>query len=239
MKIVADLHVHTIASGHAYNTILEMTQSAGEKGLELMAVTDHGPEMPGGPHRHYFSNLRVLPTNINGVEVLKGVEANILNCEGNLDLENRYLEKLDIVLAGFHEDCIRPRSVEDNTATLIKVIQNPFVNVIVHPGNPRFKVDYDRVVAAAADHHVAVEINNGSLTVTREGSEENCREIAKLCKKYRAVVSLGSDAHWHQLVGEFPKAMELLEEAGISEEYVLNTSVGRIKEFLRGKKHNG
>jgi len=233
MKIMADLHVHTLASGHAYNTILEITESARKKGLELIAVTDHGPKMPGAPHRHYFSNLRVLPSEINGVEVLKGVEANILDCEGSLDLENSYLERLDIVLAGFHDDCIHPGSVEENTAALIKVIQNPFVNVIVHPGNPRFKVDYERVVSAAADHHVAVEINNGSLTVVRKGSSENCREIARLCKKYGAMVSLGSDAHWHQLVGEFPKSMELLEEAGITEEYVLNTSADKIKEFLK------
>ena len=235
MKIVADLHIHTLASGHAYNTILENAQSAFSKGLELIAITDHGPRMPGAPHRYYFSNLRVLPSKINGVEVLKGVEANILDREGALDLDNYYLEKLDIVLAGFHDDCIASGSIEENTSALINVIQNPLVNIIVHPGNPKYKIDYERVVSAAAAHHVAIEINNSSLTVVRKGSFENCREIAKLCKKYGTMVSLGSDAHWNQFVGEFPKSKELLKEAEISPEYVLNTSKEKIKNFLKLK----
>lgn len=236
MQIVADLHMHTLASGHAYNTILEMTASAQEKGIELIAITEHGPSLPGAPHMYYFKNMGVLPTIIKNVEIFRGVEANIIDWEGRLDLPDKVLEKLDIVLAGFHDDCISTGSVEENTKAMIKIIENPYVNVIVHPGNPRFTVDYGKVVAAAAEHHVAIEINNSSLTVVREGSLENCREIVKLCKKYGTMISLGSDAHWCGMVGEFTKAMALITEAGIEKKQVLNTSVKQIKEFLSSKK---
>lgn len=237
MNLVADLHVHTISSGHAYNTILENTQSAREKGLKLIAITDHGPNMPGGPNKYHFGNMKVLPSIINKVEILKGVEANIVDMEGNLDLEKNFLEELDIVLAGLHDDCFIPESVEDNTKALIQTIQNPLVHIIVHPGNPRFKVDYERVVSAAAEYNVALEINNSSLTIVRKGSFDNCREIARLCKKYGTLVAFGSDAHWYERVGEFDKAMKLVEEAGIKEKYILNTSVDKIKAFLKSKKN--
>jgi len=48
IKLVADLHVHTISSGHAYSTVAEIIEAAAQKGLEAVALTDHGPAMPGG-----------------------------------------------------------------------------------------------------------------------------------------------------------------------------------------------
>ena len=47
MKLVLDTHTHTIASGHAYNTINEMVKRGADMRLELMAITDHAPKMPG------------------------------------------------------------------------------------------------------------------------------------------------------------------------------------------------
>ncbi len=49
MKLLLDTHIHTLASGHAYSTLAEYVEMAREKGLELIAQTDHGPAMPGGP----------------------------------------------------------------------------------------------------------------------------------------------------------------------------------------------
>ena len=53
----ADLHTHTIASGHAKNTIKEMVESARSRGLKLYGITDHGVTMPGTCNEEYFSNL--------------------------------------------------------------------------------------------------------------------------------------------------------------------------------------
>ena len=54
MKLVADLHLHTIASGHAYSTIEEYVARAKKIGLKAIAITDHGPAMPGGPHQYHL-----------------------------------------------------------------------------------------------------------------------------------------------------------------------------------------
>ena len=57
---ILDVHTHTLASGHAYNTMWEMAQEAAKKGLQLLGITDHAPQMPGSSHEYYFSNLRAV-----------------------------------------------------------------------------------------------------------------------------------------------------------------------------------
>ena len=52
MLDILDIHTHTIASGHAYNTIYEMAQSASRKGLALLGISDHGPAMEGSASKH-------------------------------------------------------------------------------------------------------------------------------------------------------------------------------------------
>lgn len=232
MRLVADLHTHTIASGHAYSTIKEIAEAAQQKGLELVAITDHGPNEPGAPHWYYFDNLPVVPKRIAGVEVLKGVEANIIGWEGELDLDLETLSRLDLVAAGFHTR--ETGSVEENTHTMIKAMAGGLVDIIVHPGNPRFAIDPVRVVEAAQKYGVVLEINNSSLTAGsfRRGSRGNCLKIARLAAEAGITVVVGSDAHWAEDVGEFGLALELLLEAGVKPEQVLNTSVEKIKSYL-------
>lgn len=238
MKLVADLHVHTIASGHAYSTVLENARAAADKGLELIALTDHGPGLPGGTHPYFFSNLRVLPRRLYGVELLRGVEANIVDAAGNLDLTDRFLKYLDIVLAGLHRDCFAPGTVEDNTRALVAAIASGRVDVVVHPGNPAFPIDADRIAAAAAHHGVLLELNNSSLSgMVRKGSRTNCSLLAKLVAKHKGQVSLGSDAHFAGQVGELAGAAQLAARC-LQPGQVVNTSVAAIKDFLarRGRK---
>ena len=80
MHIVADLHTHTIASTHAYSTVYEMVRCAKAKGLIAIGITDHGPDMKDGPHEWHFSNLNIIPREIDGVAVIRGIEFNI--CPG-------------------------------------------------------------------------------------------------------------------------------------------------------------
>ncbi|NLO87504.1 MAG: phosphatase [Firmicutes bacterium] len=233
MKIVADLHVHTVASGHAYSTVQEIARAAADRGLQMVAITDHGPAMPGSPHRYHFSNMRILPREIYGVEVLRGIEANILDVEGNIDLPDHYQKYMDIVLAGFHKDCFEPGSVEDNTRAMVNAITGGKVDVIVHPGNPAFKIQPEPVVRAAIEHNVLLEINNASLGLVRQGSRENCLELSKLTARLGGRVILGSDAHYAGLVGDLAAAAALAAEAGLTPRQVLNTSRDSIWEFLR------
>lgn len=238
MKILTDLHVHTVASGHAYSTAEENIRAAAAKGLEMLAITDHGPGMAGGTHEYYFGNLRVLPRRFCGVEVLRGIEANVMDGEGTLDLKEMYLERLDIVLAGFHPYCLTPGDRDWNTRAMIKALENPYVDIIVHPGNPQYAVHYDEVTRAAAALGKALEINNSSFSI-RPGSAEGCLKIAESALRNGCLLVAGSDAHFSLEVGEFPDALALIEKAGITEEQIMNTTAKKVKEFLRmrGKKH--
>lgn len=202
----------------------------------MVAITDHGPLMPGGPHPYYFGNQRVLPGEIEGVRLLKGVEANIINEQGELDLEKYYLERLDIVLAGFHTRCFPSNDHNACTKALLNVMDNPFVDIIVHPGNPEFPVDYEKVIQKAADKGIPLEINNSSFCGSRRGSEDNCRSIARMMAAAGGPVSIGSDAHFAWDVGKFDIALETIMEAGIKEEQILNTSVNKIMEYLGRKE---
>lgn len=237
MRIVADLHTHTVASGHAYGTIWETARMARDVGLELVAITDHGPAMPGGTHRYYFGNLPILPAVIEGVSILKGVEANILDAEGRLDVSTRYLAKLDWVAAGLHSDCIEPGSVEENTTAMLATINSGLVDVIVHSGNPRFPIDHKAFVAAAVQAGVAIEINNASLIMPhRRGSDGNCAMIARLAAESGAAITLGSDAHSPWQLGLLDSAIGLASAAGVTEDQVLNVSQERIRAFLRVRR---
>lgn len=239
MQFVADLHVHTVASGHAYSTVAEIAGVAANKGLQLIALTDHGPAMPGGPHAYHFSNQAAIPDVLFGVRVLKGIEANVLDRRGRLDLDEFRLSKLDIVAVGLHAVCSPSGSKKENTTMMIEAMQNPFVDIVVHPGNPEFSVDQEAIVKAAVRYDVALEINNSSLTVSRKGSLPYCDNIVSLAKIFGAKIIVGSDSHYCETVGEFSAAVELLEKNQVLPEQILNTSLERVLLHLnRRTNHN-
>jgi putative hydrolase len=235
LKIVVDTHTHTIASGHAYSTIQEMAAEAAKKNIEAFAVTDHGPNMKGGPFLYHFGNLRVVPETINNVRIIKGAEANIIDFSGKLDIPDDYLKRLDFAVASFHDICIEPGSVEDHTNALINVMKNPYIDAIAHPGNPVFQVDIPKVVSAAKEYNKFIEINNDSFVI-RPGSDNNCKEFALECKKQGVKVVCGSDAHISFDVGRFERVLRLFEEIDMSEELVMNTSISNFLEYFRFKK---
>ena len=235
MKLLLDMHNHTIASGHAYSTVQEIAAEAYKKGLKYVGITDHGPEMPGGPHIFHIGNLKVIPEKINGVEILKGVEANILNQEGKLDIPEKLLKDLDIVIASLHDACIEPYDLEGNTKALLTTMENKYVDIIGHSGNPVFPIDKEKFVLGAKRTNTLIEINNSSFLKSRKGSEENCYEIAKLCKKHRTPIIVNSDSHISFDTGKFDKAIELLEDIEMPEELIINTSTDKFISYLKNK----
>jgi putative hydrolase len=233
MRLEADLHMHTVASGHAYSTVKEMAEAAAVRGLQLIGITDHGVNMPGGPHLYYFGNLKAIPERIAGVEILKGVEANIIDEAGTLDLPERLLTKLDLVLAGLHADTgYEGNTVEANTRAMIAAINNPYVHIIAHPGNPAYPVNAEMVVQAAKAAGKVLEINDSSLRSSRPGSGPRCQLFAALARRYGLTVAVNSDAHFYTAVGQCAQAMDLVLDAGISSEQVLNVSAARVKGYL-------
>ena len=102
MKILLDVHTHTVASGHAFSTLQEMVRTAADKGLQILGITEHTGGIPGTCSPIYFRNLPVVPRLMYGVELLLGAEINIVDYEGSLDLEEEYFKFLDIRIAGLH-----------------------------------------------------------------------------------------------------------------------------------------
>lgn len=233
MNIIADMHTHSVASGHAYSTINELAAAAAQKGLAAMALTDHGPALPGGPHNYHFAAMRFVPQRIAGVRIFLGVEANILDVSGNIDLQNGYLEKLDFVMTGFHERCgFDGQGVDANTEAMINAMANPLVKAISHPGNPVFPIHHEQIVQASLKTGTALEINNASFSQSRKGSSPNCESLAEIIARYASPVVVGSDAHIAQGVGVFDDALRLLNDAAIGEEQVVNSSMERLLKFL-------
>ncbi len=235
MKLLMDNHTHSIASGHAYSTIDENMRWAAEKGLELVALTDHAPGMKDTTGHAYFANLHVLPEKLHGVRLLKGIELNIMDFDGKVDMDDAVLSRLDIAIASLHVPCIKPGSRKENTAALVKAMQNPYVDIIGHPGDPRYDVDFKEVFRQAKETCTLLEINNASLIPGgfRDGSQENVKEILRMSMEEGISVVLGSDAHFYTGIGDFSYALALLKEVGFPEELVLNTDPKRFLSSLK------
>ena len=233
IKDILDTHTHTLASGHAYSTIRENAQAAAKKGLELLAITDHAPKLWGSCQTIYFQNLKVIDRHAYDVELLMGVELNILDEQGNIDLPLRTLKQMDLTIASLHVPCITPGSREFNTEACINAMKNPFVNILGHPDDPRYPVDYRALVQAAKEQEVLLELNNSSLRPG--GSRKNARgfdaEMLKLCMEYQTPIVIGSDAHVDTDIGRHDEALALLEEIGFPEKLVVNRSVEELKKY--------
>lgn len=236
MEILVDLHTHTISSGHAYSTLSDNALAASGKGIKLLGMTDHGPSMPGAPHLYHFGNLEILPEELHGVKILPGVEANITSHEGELDMPIRYLAKMKVVLVGLHEICYPGGTTEENTQAYIKAMNNPFTDMMVHPGRPQFELDLERIAYMSAQLNIPVEINNSSLSREEKGAWGNCRRFARYMHQYQGPVILGSDAHFAELVGGFDHVLSLVREAGIKEDQILNTSTERVLDYLSSRR---
>ncbi|MBN2617073.1 MAG: phosphatase [Spirochaetales bacterium] len=238
MNIELDIHTHTTASGHAYSTLNEMALAASEKGLKILATTDHAPAMPGGAHIYHFHNLRVIPKIIHDVRILRGVEANIINFQGELDIPHEILSEMELVIASFHSPCIEPSNIVKTTDALLNLMENRYVSVIGHPEDRRYAFDIENVVIAAKESKTLLEINNSSLlpTTFRENSREGLIKILEVCGNYNLPVIMGSDAHHTSSVGRFDMAISLIQEIGFPINLVLNRHADDFLDYISWKR---
>ena len=103
MKYKIDLHTHFSTNDHVYSTIEENIRAALEKDLELIAITNHGPAYIDSGHWTSIKDINIIPDRIGSLTILKGVEANFMDEEGNLDINNAIYQNMDLILAGFHD----------------------------------------------------------------------------------------------------------------------------------------
>jgi len=167
--------------------------------------------------------------------MLYGCEANIMDYDGNLDLTEKDMKFLDIVIASLHDPCIIPGTREENTRALLKAMDNPKVDIIGHSGNPQFPIYEEEVVKKAKEKNILIEINNSSFKTSRKGSEPICRKIAELCKKHGTKVILGTDSHVCFTIGNFDIAGKLINEIGMPEDLIMNTDYKKLISYLKSK----
>lgn len=239
MEFKVDTHTHTYASGHAYSTLIENAQSAKKNGLVMFCTTDHAESMPGAPHYWFFSNQKILPRYLEGVAIIRGIEANIINIEGDIDIPLSVDRNLDWVIASFHEPVFVPSNRETHTEALLNVIQSGRVDALGHLGNPNFDFDFATVLQCAKEYNVAIEINNTTLKGnSRVGSVDRCYEIAQIGKELGVFFTTGSDAHFCHDVGNLDLVGELMDRVGIKNEKVITHSAKQFLSFLalRGRE---
>jgi len=238
MNFILDIHCHTVNSGHAFSTISENAAYAQSIGLTHIGIADHGPGMPGGAHLYSFTNLWILPEYINGVRVLKGVEANIMDENGKLDLPKSILGKMEFVVASMHRGVFPPQNKEVHTQAMIRAMENPNMHILGHPGDPWFDIDVKEVVSAAARTGTIIEINSQSLNPCshRFQGNEIFMEILAWCKELGVPVLASSDAHYFTYVGDVDRAKELILQAGLTNEQVINTSADNLAAVITRKR---
>ena len=235
MKAIIDMHTHTVASGHAYSTIHENIQFAKKHGMKFLGTSDHGSTMTGGPAEYFFHNLKVVPREMDGVKILRGMEANILDVNGNIDeLDSKALDGLDYLIASLHIVCIEPSTKEDNTMAILNVMDKEKGKIIGHPDDARYELDYEAIVKKAKEKNILLEVNNSSLSpnTSREGARENILKYLELCKEYGVRIIMGTDSHICYDIGVFQYAEAIIEEANFPKELVINYWEDQIIEFF-------
>jgi len=162
------LHVHSTWSD-GQNTIREMAEACIARGLMYLGITDHSKAAAyaGGLNeealRRQGEEIDRLNEEFAGrLRILKGTECDILK-DGSLDYADDVLAGLDFVVASIHSNFnLQP---EEQTQRMLRVISNPYVNIIGHPtgrillGRAGYTLDMEAVIDAAAAHNVCIEIN--------------------------------------------------------------------------------
>lgn len=232
---VADVHMHSVMSGHAFGTIRELAAEAAARGLKLIGVTEHGPGIPGTVDPIYFRNLTDAPRVLYGIEMLYGSEVNVLS-GGKLSLDRRHLDCLDYAAAGIHRQCYEDEGVVRNTDNVIRCMEDSKVRFISHPDDGNFPLDYPALVQGAKEYGVALEVNNSSLRkpTMRPGCVENYERMVPLCVEYGVPIIVNTDAHDPSAVGDFAHARALMKRLGVPDERIVNNDLEKLKCFLLG-----
>ena len=237
-KDIIDLHTHTTASGHAYNTIYEMAEGAASKGIELLGVSDHGPAMEGSASKHYFRASRHVPRLIKGVRILFGIEFNILDPLGTVDLTEEFAAPLDYAIASLHTECIKPGTQIENTSAYLGAMKNPRVFILGHPDDGSFESDFDTIAKAASEQKVLIEINEASVKPGsyRKNAAENALKLMTACKKWNTRIIISSDAHSEVEILQHENAWKILNEVSYPSELIANNSVEKTLSWLNERK---
>lgn len=234
--IQGDLHMHTTASdGKA--TILEMAEAAKARGLKYIAITDHSKRvsMANGLDatrlRAHWDEIRKARSQIKGIEILCGIECDILE-DATMDLDDEVLSEADWVIGVLHYGLKQPR--EQIMQRLLNAIRNPNVDAIGHPtgrmltNRPAADIDFKTFFKAAADHGVLLEINASPERLDLDDVH------AAAAKDLGIPIIIDTDSHNTSGFNVLTYGVAQARRAGLTRKDVANTrSCAEFKQLLR------
>lgn len=238
IPVLLDIHTHSVSSGHGTcDTISDMARTAAARSLQILGISDHGPRTAGSGGCSYFRNLLLAERKRFGISLLYGVELNILNEKGEVDLEDSLIRSLDYGLISMHHPVFQSGTASFNTTACINAMKHPGVCFLGHPDDSRFPLDYERLLAACPKYGVYPEINNASLmpAAYRTNGFQNSMEILSLCKKQKLPVLLSSDSHGREHVGDMKFIFPLLEACAFPAELVINCNPALLYRIITKK----
>ncbi|SHJ92961.1 putative hydrolase [Clostridium cavendishii DSM 21758] len=234
-NIIADYHTHTnLGKGHIplFNIVfgdhakgsIESNAVAGiQKGLKEIAITDHGyRHIAFGMKSYQYREIRKLIDDLNNTLVLKennfkillGVECNIISKNGDIDVNDEIIEYLDIICAGYHRGTLSTSFIKKNyTEAVINAIKRYDITILNHPVE-HVNPDIIEVGKVAVCRNTAFEINRSHKNM----DIDTIKRLKNLGVKF----SLGSDAHKSNDVGCFGEAYNIAEEAGLTNDDIIN-----------------
>ena len=238
--IRSDLHVHSNFSD-GKNSIEEMVCGALIRNLSCIAITDHSPSLL---YKRYANDSYFLEQHGaidqlrkkygEHITILKGIEADILP-NGDVDLSTALAKKMDIVVASLHVELDQPR--EEITCRLIRAIENPYVDIIGHPGGRLFPmsditdVDWERLFRAAAYKQVALEINSHKSHPIFDD------EKVRMAVNMGVPIALNSDSHSTAMLDQSRFGISIARRAGLSSDQVINTwSPNHLQLWLSNRR---
>ncbi|MBQ7373866.1 MAG: PHP domain-containing protein [Clostridia bacterium] len=239
MNVKMDLHTHSIASGHhTVDTVTSLAKKASKIGLDYLGITDHAPKMTGTASVNYFRNLRYADRTLYGVKMLYGVELNVLDENGNVDLDEDVLQGLDFAIAGLHKQTFKPKSKRENTLALVNAMKNRYVIAICHPDDPLYEIDEKTLVLKAKETGTAIELSSVGVSADGYRGYDIARlvNLLLLCKQHGVFITLGSDSHGVEKIGDFRNSLKLLNELDFPYELVLNCDPEKFFDFVRNKR---
>ena len=246
--IKADLHVHTIGSLHGYSTLKECIDSAAISGMRYIAITDHyyndGTELnkKNEVNRITYLEKRAINTR-SDVKVIGGVE---LNISQEISAWNK-LKKLKWKLMGVHGWFLNRE--ETTLSELYDYFENAVSksNTFAHIERELHKIDHARygevldeeikkflhkIVLLAKENNIILELNESSLRTNEAGAYDRIMFWIKLAKENENIISLGTDAHYCEEIGEFSNAIELLNKVDFPKERILNCNEELLVEYF-------
>lgn len=220
-----DLHIHSINSGHAYGSFYDIVAEARKKKMKMIAITDHGPSMVGTLGNIHFHLGKRMP-KFDDIRVLWGVELNVIDGKGTVDLKDWELEMLDVVLLGFHQSTpYKDLGRVKNTEALLRALENPYVNILTHPLNHQFDCDKVKIIEKALDRDVLLELNMSYLVKKGEEQLDEYKMMVDLVRKRGKKFILNTDAHFIHEIGDDSILKKFKDRIGLSDDLILKSEL--------------